>query len=690
MPTAGDLDQIKDRLASHLKQQWEREAKIRLLYDPVPMPVRWRTTRNPKIMDRAINLLRERAIPFEGASGEIDDLVDWFRSLSRQRLAILGGPGSGKTILAMQILLRLLADWSKERGEAVPVLVSVAGWDVRKHPTLSSWLTYRLDQDIPFLRTSSWGVKTAHHLVVRSAILPILDGFDELPLESRPAVVAALNRSLGDGPLILTSRYNEFAASVSEAADVLALTAVVTPQGLAPADVAKYLDKCLRTPHQRQKWEPVLAHLRNSYPSGGPPSPLLRVATTPLGLWLIRSVYLDSGADPAPLLDGELFPSREVLEEALLGRIVEALIAKHREWKDDNGRIYLPFLDREGYDSDKVRDRLAYLAFMLSCPSADGEILDTHDLAWWELGKRAFSERWTWCDRVYFRVFLGGLLGLFGFFFGLISFAFIGGLHSGFRGAIEGGLVGGIILGSANSLLNTVGYREYLTWSAMGPGYANLEFTGRLRDLIQNLIRSMVRAAAVAFFFCGSLLGFAAWQERGIESGVVVGIFGGLIAVVCMVPTLGFVGGIFDWVQQPSLEGKLDSPVSSWRGDRSLNLTRGMVWSAITGFGGGVVVGLFYDPWLGLVAGIFFSHIFGVRLVLRGNGHASWPSYLVATYYLAWKKCLPRRLMAFLDDVHRVGLLRTVGPIYQFRHARLQEYLAQLHRVEEVSRGRLN
>ncbi|MFC5827192.1 hypothetical protein [Nonomuraea insulae] len=33
-------------------------------------------------------------------------------------------------------------------------------------------------------------------------------------------------------------------------------------------------------------------------------------------------------------------------------------------------------------------------------------------------------------------------------------------------------------------------------------------------------------------------------------------------------------------------------------------------------------------------------------------------------------------LLPFLDDMHRLGLLRTVGPVYQFRHAELQDHLA--------------
>jgi hypothetical protein len=36
----------------------------------------------------------------------------------------------------------------------------------------------------------------------------------------------------------------------------------------------------------------------------------------------------------------------------------------------------------------------------------------------------------------------------------------------------------------------------------------------------------------------------------------------------------------------------------------------------------------------------------------------------------------PLRLMNFLDDAHERNVLRTVGPVYQFRHARLQDRLA--------------
>ncbi|MFF8950681.1 hypothetical protein ACF09I_18095 [Streptomyces sp. NPDC014940] len=53
----------------------------------------------------------------------------------------------------------------------------------------------------------------------------------------------------------------------------------------------------------------------------------------------------------------------------------------------------------------------------------------------------------------------------------------------------------------------------------------------------------------------------------------------------------------------------------------------------------------------------------------------------VATAATALQLCAregtPVCLMAFLEDARRRNLLRATGPVYQFRHARLQERLAR-------------
>jgi hypothetical protein len=55
-------------------------------------------------------------------------------------------------------------------------------------------------------------------------------------------------------------------------------------------------------------------------------------------------------------------------------------------------------------------------------------------------------------------------------------------------------------------------------------------------------------------------------------------------------------------------------------------------------------------------------------------------AYVIATSRLALAGRLPRHLMPFLDDAHRLGLLRAVGPIYQFRHTDLHDHLATTYR----------
>lgn len=58
------------------------------------------------------------------------------------------------------------------------------------------------------------------------------------------------------------------------------------------------------------------------------------------------------------------------------------------------------------------------------------------------------------------------------------------------------------------------------------------------------------------------------------------------------------------------------------------------------------------------------------------SGERAWLVYSITVGYPACRGDLPLRLMPFLDDAHRLGLLRAVGPVYQFRHAEFQDHLA--------------
>jgi len=83
----------------------------------------------------------------------------------------------------------------------------------------------------------------------------------------------------------------------------------------------------------------------------------------------------------------------------------------------------------------------------------------------------------------------------------------------------------------------------------------------------------------------------------------------------------------------------------------------------------------------GLLVGLLFG-LGAARIVKREGTAASSPGAsaidtALASVRLAIRHKTPLRLIPFLEDARRRHLLRTVGPFYQFRHATLQDRLAQ-------------
>ncbi|MGI5488845.1 hypothetical protein [Microtetraspora malaysiensis] len=81
----------------------------------------------------------------------------------------------------------------------------------------------------------------------------------------------------------------------------------------------------------------------------------------------------------------------------------------------------------------------------------------------------------------------------------------------------------------------------------------------------------------------------------------------------------------------------------------------------------------------GAEAGIAFGLAGGVVFTLTFGFTGASAIYLVAVVMLRGRGRIPLRLMSLLEDAHRVGLLRQLGPVYRFRHEKLQDRLAHLH-----------
>ena len=132
-----------DTLAEVVLAQWRQEARLRGLEDPAPMPVRWRLAA-ARVMDHP-DVIAPDGLSFEGRGDDIAQLVAAFRALPRRRLVVIGGPGVGKTTLAVQMVVQLLAD--RRDDEPVPVVFSLIDFD----PSAMSpheWLVGRLPSGI--------------------------------------------------------------------------------------------------------------------------------------------------------------------------------------------------------------------------------------------------------------------------------------------------------------------------------------------------------------------------------------------------------------------------------------------------------------------------------------------------------------------------------------------------------------
>ncbi|MGH3916227.1 MAG: NACHT domain-containing protein, partial [Pseudonocardiaceae bacterium] len=365
VPTADQLDQARETLAGVVAQQWRREALARSLGDPEPMPVCWGLT-EPAVMDHPL-LIAVDELFFTGRSDRIGAFAAEFRRLRRRRLVILGGPGSGKTTLAVQLLLELLA--TRQPGEPIPVLVSLAGWNPTEQPRLHTWLATRLAEDYPSL--SAFGPTTAQALAEQGHLLPILDGLDELPQPHQPEVIAALNKSLTEtDPLVLTSRTTEYTTVTSQAHTVLSSAAVITPEPLTTAQAADYLTRCL-PPDPGHSWREFLDRLRT-----GTTEHLAPVLAIPLGLWLLRTVYLIPRADPTPLLTPDTTPVQADLFDQLIPAVLTARPASR-----NHGDTFRP---RHTWNPDDVRRWLTHLAQRLHHTG-------TRDLHWWRLARHAIT-----------------------------------------------------------------------------------------------------------------------------------------------------------------------------------------------------------------------------------------------------------------------------------------------------------
>ncbi|GAB3905152.1 hypothetical protein GCM10029964_099980 [Kibdelosporangium lantanae] len=133
----------------------------------------------------------------------------------------------------------------------------------------------------------------------------------------------------------------------------------------------------------------------------------------------------------------------------------------------------------------------------------------------------------------------------------------------------------------------------------------------------------------------------------------------------------GLVGAALAWFETPIDVRSTASPADLLRVNRTAVVIQSLVWGPALGLAVGIVGGVLDGLAFGLVVGLGLGAGVGLSLT-------AWGQWLVlGRLWLPLTGRMPWRVMAFLEDACRRGVLRQAGAVYQFRHARLQEHLRQ-------------
>ncbi|MFJ3758372.1 hypothetical protein [Streptomyces sp. NPDC090080] len=301
-PGAAALDEI---LAHERKDTlnliWVQEAVRRGLDAGVLLPLPLSAPSGPAGRDHRVVLdpldgPAPTGLPRAAAGQYGADLGSYYASLVRPdgplfRAVVSGGPGAGKTTLALLITRSAL----QGPTGPVPLLLRLASWDAR-HESFERWLEdAAVGQLRSLARSAEWGHgRLGRRLLASPDVWLILDGADEIPREAWEDAVSQLREISAERQLLVLAR-PAFASLLAEglAARRLGRFDLLPPE---PARVRRYLTQLATDSGTLARWEPLIRELRQGSDA------VAGLLTVPLYLDMAWRLYGGRDAPPGTAL----------------------------------------------------------------------------------------------------------------------------------------------------------------------------------------------------------------------------------------------------------------------------------------------------------------------------------------------------------------------------------------------------
>jgi hypothetical protein len=567
--------------------------------------------------------------------GHLQDVVSYYRRLRPRRMVITGTPGSGKTVLAVELILELLA----QRGpdDPVPVRLSAAGWNPDTAEPVDAWLTTHL------VDTYHLAPAAARSLITAQKILPVIDGLDEMDAATDPGYGSRAGRALTAlnayqqrrtrAELVLTCRSEQYQALAAAKVWVHDAARVQIRQLTAAKARAFITSRVIDS----GRWQPVLDTIARR-----PGAALAQGLSTPWRLTLAVTGYEQrdrNGAflrDPARLCDASL-ASPEAVRDHLLALFIPAATALYT---DPRAASYQP---------EHVHRWLAVLAGYLDRNTTTGRTLGGRTLSGTDI---LLHELWPLAGLRRPRLMSVVVLAAIWLIATpvMLTQVSIGFAPNQLFGAIVPAL--GVCWGG------------YEAWSVIWPEPTRADLqqlrTWRGRRRLASVTSIGLAGGVVVTSVIEYIIGVTGGHTLSPGATVAVGVAAGL--------TSGLTIGV-------AVDGRVGTrdPRATIRNDLAIGLGVGLVM----GLGLGLVVGLVVRLMFGLIGGLALGLTFGLTVGPTG-GLAGFRYVALLLCTRRWSgQWLPWRLGRMLNWCYHAGLIRIAGIGYQFRHRELQDYLAR-------------